>query len=76
VRPGELAADLDDLLGGLALGEDDLREADAPEAIEIERVVLAAHPAGILCGGCAAAAEALWFVPFALFESFGQGKWV
>jgi hypothetical protein len=39
----ELAADLDDLLRALALGEDDLREPDAPKAVEIERVVLAAH---------------------------------
>ncbi len=41
--PRELPADFHDLLGGLALSEDDFREPDAPDAVEIERVIGAAH---------------------------------
>ena len=40
MRPRELAADLGDLLDGLALGEDDLGEADAAEAVEVESEVV------------------------------------
>ena len=36
----ELAADLRDLRSGFPVGEDDLRETDAPEPVEVEREVL------------------------------------
>jgi hypothetical protein len=39
VSAGELPADLADLRRRLALGEHDLREADAAEAVEVEGVV-------------------------------------
>ena len=43
VGAGELPADLRDLLGGLALRQHDLRETDAAQAVEIERVVRTEH---------------------------------
>jgi hypothetical protein len=48
VRTGELPADLDDLFGALALSQHDFGKPDAPQAVEIERVVRAAHFARII----------------------------
>ena len=43
MRARELAADFRDLRGALSLCEHDFREADAPEAVEVERVVGRLH---------------------------------
>jgi hypothetical protein len=39
MRPRELPADLDDLQGGLSLGQHDLGKPDAAHPIEVEREV-------------------------------------
>ena len=39
MRAGELAADLRDLSGGLAVSEDDLGKPDPAQAIEVEREI-------------------------------------
>jgi hypothetical protein len=42
--PRKLPADFDDLAGGLALRQDDFREPDSAESVEIEGVIRAGHP--------------------------------
>jgi hypothetical protein len=42
--PRKLAADFDDLDRGLALRQDDFREPDSAESVEIEGVIRAGHP--------------------------------
>jgi hypothetical protein len=43
VGAGELPADLGDLLGSLPLSENDFREPDAAQTIEVERVIRSGH---------------------------------
>ena len=74
VGAGELAADLGDLGGRLPLGEDDLGEPDAPEPIEVERVVGAPHWPHSMRRFARPGSTRYGRRPSALFESFGQGK--
>ncbi len=43
MRARELPADLGDLRGAFSLCEHDFREADAAEAVEVERVIRRLH---------------------------------